>query len=326
MSENSEKTQIEELRQADIPAFTESEHHKGKICDHRDGIGIMECETCGFRHVMPLPSPEELKQVYAQDYYKNEKPTYLKHAREDEEWANLAHRDRLDTFERVLGPIRRTLLDVGSGPGMFLKYADENGWSVCGVEPSAQAAAHTRDMGLKVIEDFFGPDMASEISPVDVINMNNMLEHVPNPGELIALAHDRLSDGGLLCLTVPNDYNPFQRALQEAEGFDSWWIAPKHHLNYFTFEGLSQFATRYGFNEVARLSSFPLEMFLLMGDNYIGNDSLGRQCHNKRKKFDMTLERANLGHVRRAFYRALGECGIGREAAIILQKTEGENS
>jgi hypothetical protein len=42
--------------------------------------------------------------------------------------------------------------------------------------------------------------------------------------------------------------------------------------------------------------------------------------HGKRKKFDLALEAAGLKDVRRAFYRALAETGIGREAVVIAVK------
>jgi hypothetical protein len=44
---------------------------------------------------------------------------------------------------------------------------------------------------------------------------------------------------------------------------------------------------------------------------------VGRACHNRRKRFDLSLEEAGLGETRRAFYRALASCGIGREAVLV---------
>ncbi len=58
----------------------------------------------------------------------------------------------------------------------------------------------------------------------------------------------------------------------------------------------------------------------MMGENYIGNDALGRACHNKRKKFDLAFEAAGLKETRRGFYRALADLGLGREAVVIATK------
>jgi len=58
---------------------------------------------------------------------------------------------------------------------------------------------------------------------------------------------------------------------------------------------------------------------VMMGENYVGDAGLGRDCHNRRKKFDLALDAAGLKHVRRAFYRALANEGIGREAVVIAR-------
>ena len=63
-----------------------------------------------------------------------------------------------------------------------------------------------------------------------------------------------------------------------------------------------------------------MEAFLMMGENYIGDPALGRACHNRRKNFDLAFEAAGLKETRRAFYRALAEAGLGREAVVIAVK------
>ena len=152
------------------------------------------------------------------------------------------------------------------------------------------------------------------------MHLNNVLEHIPDPAHLIALAHGLLEPGGLICINVPNDFSPLQIAAMGAAGTDDWWVAPPHHLNYFDFESLTALLTRLGFEPAARTTSFPMEAFLMMGENYIGDPALGRACHNRRKKFDLAFEAAGLKETRRAFYRALAEAGLGREAVVIAVK------
>jgi len=40
---------------------------------------------------------------------------------------------------------------------------------------------------------------------------------------------------------------------------------------------------------VLRITDFPMEFFLLMGEDYIGNDEVGSKCHQKRMKFELSL-------------------------------------
>src|ERR1700709_2411958 len=152
--------------------------HEGPCVARKDGFDLIQCAPCGFRHAVPLPSAADLEREYRETYYAQEKPTFLAHAGEDQEWGALAQGDRLESFERILGPGRRRLLDIGSGPGFFLKTAQNRGWRVMGIEPSRQAAAHARGMGIEVAEGFFGAEVAGSLGRFDAINLNNVLEHV----------------------------------------------------------------------------------------------------------------------------------------------------
>ena len=294
--------------------------HEGRRVARVKGYDIIQCDMCGFRHVLPLPDAAALERAYREQYYTEEKPTFLAHSGEDQHWAEIAQRDRLEIFERLLAASRRRLLDIGSGPGFFLKTAKAQGWQVLGIEPSRQAAAHARALGVDVVEGFFNEETADGLGRFDVVHLNNVLEHVPDPMWVVNAARDLLSRGGLICINVPNDFSPFQLAGRAAVGAAEWWLAPPHHLNYFDFESATGLLERLGFKVVERTTSFPMELFLMMGDDYTKDAALGRACHNKRKRFDLALETAGLKETRRAFYRALASAGVGREAVLIAQK------
>lgn len=291
--------------------------HEGPRVATANDYDVIHCAVCGFRHVVPLPDPAELDAAYRANYYAEEKPTFLAHAGEDQAWAELAQTDRLETFERILGPQRRRLLDIGCGPGFFLKTAKARGWRVFGIEPSMQAAAHARSLGVEVVEGFFNAENAQGLGRFDAIHLNNVLEHVPDPIAILSAAAGLLDREGVLCVGVPNDFSPFQIAARATAGTGAWWLAPPHHLNYFDFETLGGLLERLGFAVAERLTSFPMELFLLMGENYTRDPVLGRACHNRRKNLDLSLEAAGLKETRRAFYRALASAGLGREAVIV---------
>ena len=84
------------------------------------------------------------------------------------------------------------------------------------MEPSRQAAEHARKLGLGVVEDFFNARTAAALPRFDVVHLNNVLEHVPNPLRIVRLARGLLASGGLLCLNVPNDFTPFQAGARAA--------------------------------------------------------------------------------------------------------------
>ncbi len=290
------------------------DHHGPALANH-NGYDVIACAVCGFAHAVPLPTPDELSAEYRERYYSDEKPTYLTHAREDQEWAQLSQDDRLEVLEQLLPASRRRLIDIGCGPGFFLQTACARGWKGEGLEPSQQASDHARSLGLRVHQGFFSTERARELDRFDVVHMNNVLEHVPNPIALLTAAYGLLAPGGVLVVGVPNDFSPLQIAAT-AQGLQDWWVAPPHHLNYFDFSSLSAVLKRLGFTVAERHTSFPMEMFLLMGEDYTADSALGRACHNRRKRFDLALAQKGLNEVRRSFYRALAAAGLGREAII----------
>ena len=75
-----------------------------------------------------------------------------------------------------------------------------------------------------------------------------------------------------------------------------------------------------GFKVVLRESTFPIDMFLLMGENYIENNILGRECHKMRKNMELNLAKAGKNNLKRKLYREYANIGLGREIMLIGQK------
>ena len=294
--------------------------HGGQFISHANAHDVIACDTCGFAHAIPLPTPQSLEREYAEAYYSEAKPTYLQDAGKDQAWAQLFQDDRLDAIERALG-CKGTLIEIGSGPGFFLERAVARGWTAIGVEPSIQAAEFSEKRGLTVRNCTFSNAVADGLLATDVIAATNVLEHIPNPIETLEMAASLLKPGGVMCITVPNDFSPLQLAAQHGKGQREWWLAPPHHLNYFDFSSLEALLRRVGLSPLERLTSFPMEAFLLMGEDYVGQPDAGPVCHRRRMSFDLAFEAAGMRDARRAFYAALASAGIGREATIIAVKS-----
>lgn len=303
---------------AQVSQFVQDGCHNGPRIAHAKDHDIIDCFECGFRHALPLPDPAALEREYRDSYYADEKPNFIAHAGEDQPWFELAQNDRLEAFEKLTAG--RRLLDIGCGPGFFLSTAIKRGWQGFGIEPSRQAAAHARSLGADITEGLFTADTAKSLGRFDVVNLTNVLEHVPDPIAILTRAISLLDAGGVLCVGVPNDFSPFQIAARSAMNTGDWWLAPPHHLNYFDFDSLGALLERLGLKVMERTTSFPMEAFVMMGENYTSDPALGRACHARRKRFDFAFEAAGMKEGRRDFYRALAKLGIGREAVIIAVK------
>ena len=290
--------------------------HEGPVSARKEDWTVIDCGSCGFRHVVPLPTEEELRRVYEHEYYSSEKPLYLKNVREDLDWWNELYRERFSAFEELKTSPGKRLLDVGSGPGFLLRFGQDRGWDVLGIEPSKQAAAHTRELGAEVVEAFLDDSLAKELGTFDTIYLSEVLEHLPDPAAMVRRCRELLNPGGLLCVSVPNDFNPFQEALLKAGRQEPWWVAPPHHLNYFDFDSLEGLLSRSGLEVLRRETSFPIDLFLLMGEDYVADDAKGRHCHGLRMAFEETLLAAGRTDLKRDLYAAFARLGLGRLAVV----------
>ncbi len=121
------------------------------------------------------------------------------------------------------------VLEVGSNTGKFMELLAGHGFgSLTGLEPNDACAERARDAGLNVITGWFTADQ-TPAGPFDVIVMSHVLEHIPEPAQAIALAHERLAPGGLLAIFVPNAASYRARA-----GWGRWGpFNPVDHLWHF---------------------------------------------------------------------------------------------
>jgi SAM-dependent methyltransferase len=294
--------------------------HLGEQIASANGFDVIDCRLCGFKHITPIPTEKELVQAYQHDYYTQEKPLYIERYKEDLDWWNMVYTQRYEILEQHLTLKQRRVLDIGSGPGFFLLNGQKRGWQVKGIEPSVQAAEHSCGLGLDVENIFFTEQTASTLGTFDAINMGEVLEHIPDPAALLKLCHQQLNNDGMVCIIVPNDFNPFQLILRDHLGFNPWWVAPPHHINYFDFDSLTNLVHRCGFDVVHKESTFPIDLFLLMGDNYIGNDELGRSCHTKRMTFEKAMNQGGAGNLLAGLYSTFASQGIGREIVLFGKK------
>jgi SAM-dependent methyltransferase len=303
------------------PAAAGGAHIGPALADDGRGHRVLDCLACGFAHFWPRPSGEELPRYYARGFYETHSPADWAD-KEDAEQAywRIEHDDRLTAFAALLDRPSGTLLDVGCGGGWLLARAAACGWDALGVEPSD--VMYTRASArAAVVHDTFPTAAVSARAPFDVVHLKQVLEHVEEPAAFLADVRPVVRPGGIVCIEVPNDFNPLQRAACAALAKPPWWIVYPVHLNYFGFDSLERLLRRAGFTPLLREATWPMEGFLLGGLDYVGRDPVGRACHTARMAFEMRLEDGGLGATRRSFRRWLAGEGIGREAVVYARRT-----
>jgi 2-polyprenyl-3-methyl-5-hydroxy-6-metoxy-1,4-benzoquinol methylase len=289
---------------------------------------LINNERYGFKQISPTPSNEEIAQYYKDEFYSTRYESVnnssLEYNERDKSF-NDSKRD--DVFEIFCNYFKTKNLsglscfDIGCGWGYFLSYFKQKGMIGVGCEPCEQAVEYGRNQGLDIINsngiDIQDLELEKQF---DVVSLMNVLEHVSDPVNTIKVIKESIiKDEGLLLIEVPNDFNVFQEAAVKAHQLEKWWVQPPAHLNYFTRDSLSNLLTSFDFEIVHTTASFPLELFLLLGDNYIGDTELGRRCHDKRVQFETNMKKTGFTKELASFYDKLADLNLGRTVQMFAR-------
>lgn len=289
--------------------------------------------TYGYRRLEPMPSDAEFERFYESQYYdlvrKGGRAPELRRLLAGGEEAT---REREWLRETLYADITAVLaendsgknvLDVGCGQGELLQWLAEHGFEPHGIEPSDDAAALARERGLDARTATLEEHLEDrDRSPAyDAVLLLNVLEHVPDAAEMLRGIRRLLGPRGLLYIRVPNDFNPLQLSAQAKLGVEPWWIATPDHVNYFDVDSLSELCRRLGLEPVDVQADFPMELFLLMGLNYLGDPEVGATCHAYRVEAELSMD----PQARRTLYRSLAAGGVGRNSRLLVRKAADED-
>ncbi|MEJ7786234.1 MAG: class I SAM-dependent methyltransferase [Solirubrobacteraceae bacterium] len=148
--------------------------------------------------------------------------------------------DNAARVHRICSRLRPgSVLDVGSGLGVFPARMKEAGWRATALDPDARAIAHARDhIGVDAVQaDFMAP---GELSRYDLVTLNKVLEHVEDPVAMLRRAHAALAEGGTVYIELPDG----ECAAADGAGREEFFI---EHLHVFSMASMCLLAARAGF-------------------------------------------------------------------------------
>lgn len=201
----------------------------------KNGAVYYRCRGCTLEFQSPLPAPTELSRYYDESYtsglYKAFSAARL--------MKQLTAAERLREIRRF-NP-RGRLLDVGSGPGVFVAEAQRAGFDARGIELSQVAVNEARLNGLPVEQETiesYDPEKKFEF-----LTCFDVIEHVLDPRSFLQSAGRLLVPGGRLIMTTPNTRSLTCRLMRSR-----WYFyIPEEHLFLFNRRSISAILEQSGF-------------------------------------------------------------------------------
>ncbi|MEV5961606.1 class I SAM-dependent methyltransferase [Kribbella sp. NPDC051952] len=209
----------------------------------KGGYSIEECPACGLVQLVPTPTAETLRALYEGDtYFDGEAGTgYSEYEDQEQEY--------LATFREDVRRIRQyipsgRILEVGCGYGYFLQAALDAGYDAYGIDlsPAAVKWAAMRHPG-RVFRGLLEEVPEIQDQQYDVIFGSHLIEHLTDPGDLLATASRLLKPGGLMVLVTPN----IKSLLSRVSG--SRWVSFKipEHVSYYDPGTITTLLNRNGY-------------------------------------------------------------------------------
>jgi len=146
------------------------------------------------------------------------------------------------------------VLDVGCGTGVITDtIRRQKSASIIGIEPDAERVQRAVARGLDVHLGALSPDFIRQHGPFDYIVFADVLEHLPNPAEIVAMARGGLKPGGSVVASIPNVAHWFVRTdlLRGRFDYQDCGIMDATHLRWFTRRTVREFFERLGFQITA---------------------------------------------------------------------------
>jgi 2-polyprenyl-3-methyl-5-hydroxy-6-metoxy-1,4-benzoquinol methylase len=209
------------------------------ICHHETdrlkGPSVYRLQRCFHCQAIYLnTAPQKLTDYAAEverQYFGRE------FAEKSDDWSTLYEKwNNQRTLRRVssaTGESEPRLLEIGIGSGRLLQAASQAGWCAVGIEASSAVAAHVRQRyGVPVFAGLIEEYDNSFGHKFDVVIMNHVLEHIPDPVTALSKVRDLLKPDGILHLAVPNI------ECWEAH-FPGWTSYEPYHLFYFGRDSLT---------------------------------------------------------------------------------------
>jgi SAM-dependent methyltransferase len=202
---------------------------------------IVRCFACKLMAVENVP--KDLSPYYSEGYFTGDVKLdgYVDYDL-DKDVSKKTYINFIKILEKYSAEEKeKSMFEVGCATGFFMDLARQRGWETEGIDISEFAAQKAREKGLKVMAGLL--DVYNSNKKFGVVAMQDLIEHVKDPVDVILRAKNLLMENGLLFITTPDAGSLWARI------WNKKWHAfvPPQHLFYFSMNNLKSILQKNGF-------------------------------------------------------------------------------
>ncbi len=193
-------------------------------------LDVFHCEECHHTQLTDVVDPAVLFENYV--YVSGTSPAFVRHF---EDYAATV----IDRFSPAADGL---VLDIGSNDGTLLRFFQNAGMKVLGIDPAKEIAATATAEGIETLPNFFTPSLAREIveahGKAAVVTANNVFAHADDLKSIAEGIAAMLAPGGVFVFEVSYLVDVFEDVL-----FDTIY---HEHMAYHAVGPLQRFFKSIG--------------------------------------------------------------------------------
>ena len=196
----------------------------GSVSSNNNTVDVVKCSNCGFIYMVDIFFETTHTHGLSQIYVDNPLP-------------RRRHYAILECLAKIDGITN--VAEIGAGHGQLGSLLLKNGYNYIGFEPNIDRAKFCSNKDLKIKNSLF----SVHPNTFDCVILDNVLEHVPSPIQLMSEIYESLKKDGIVLIVVPN--------ANDLRKFSTKWknkhLYIRAHINYFTLNTLNKLAYKTGF-------------------------------------------------------------------------------
>lgn len=209
--------------------------------EHQGKFNFVKCKCCGLVFQSPrAPFNEAIAYYPSESYWGRD----IRKMKKTKAWRE----ERKRAFEFLYKGIfarknKGSILDIGSGLGLFSSKFEEKGWDVLGTDISKDLVKYSKEVFR--IRTLIGDVVKVNLPKkhFDVVTMNGVFEHIYTPHETLIKIRELLKDDGVLVIVVPN----IESLGSLIHGKEWYHLQPGRHLYQFSPKTLARLLQKTGF-------------------------------------------------------------------------------